>query len=372
MTGWRALLLAAVVAGCCPRVAVETPSTPRPPVQLTFIDDHNFAPSTMFEGLRFGGISALAFDHPNNALIALSDAHDDNRPARLYRLRLRLSERELDAHIIGMIRLGGAFTDGHLDPEGLAHDASGKWLISTEGNGEVTPRFGPALFRIDADGAVLSQHALPDAMTPTPTGELTHGVVHNKGLEGLTASPSGRVFFTVSEIPLVQDGPEASFARGGHLRILRLDTSLVVTAEHHYITEPVPKLASDHIERVLNGVSALCALDDERVLVMERAVVRAAGVYHNRIQVYEVNLAGAADVSALISLEGHANSVSKRLALDLDDVVAQFEEGKRSLDNFEAMALGPPLPSGQTTLLLASDDNFKDSQRTALLAFALQ
>ena len=63
--------------------------------------------------------------------------------------------------------------------------------------------------------------------------------------------------------------------------------------------------------------------------------------------------------------------VQKRLVLDLDSVRTQFSEGYQVLDNYEGMCLGPRLPSGERTLLLISDNNYNDSQRTSLLAFRM-
>ena len=57
--------------------------------------------------------------------------------------------------------------------------------------------------------------------------------------------------------------------------------------------------------------------------------------------------------------------------LDLDSVKDRFSEGFRRLDNYEGMSFGPQLPNGDRTLLLVSDDNYSNQQRTSLLAFRL-
>ena len=62
----------------------------------------------------------------------------------------------------------------------------------------------------------------------------------------------------------------------------------------------------------------------------------------------------------------------KELLLDLDDIVPDLSPGYQSLDNFEAMGLGPVLPDGGRILLVVSDDNFQDTQRTAFLLGARQ
>lgn len=351
-----------IAAACCPAPPDVPPSVPAPlpssPPSLTFVDDYNFATGTIYEDLRLGGISALSWDPDRERLLALSDAHREHAPARMYELDVRVDDRELSARLTGMTLLTGPFSSGTLDPEGMTRVAPGLWVVSTEGDGEVTPRLPPMLYRVKADGTVLSEHALPDAFTPTPEGPLTHGLRHNKGFEGLTASPAGDVLFAINEAPVVQDGEPATFEHGARLRLLKMNAQLEVVSEHRYLTEPVPRLADENVQKAQNGVSALCALDDTVVLVMERAAVKADGKYQNRIQIYEVRI-------------GVERELDKRLVLDLDDVVHAFEEGARRLDNFEAMALGPVLPSGARSLILGTDDNFKDEQRTVLLAFAL-
>jgi len=42
-----------------------------------------------------------------------------------------------------------------------------------------------------------------------------------------------------------------------------------------------------------------------------------------------------------------------------------------TLDNVEGLEFGPVLPDGRRSLVLISDDNFSDSQKTQVLLFAL-
>ena len=86
-----------------------------------------------------------------------------------------------------------------------------------------------------------------------------------------------------------------------------------------------------------------------------------------------VDLEDATDVAALSTLQnGDWRPAQKELLLDLDDIVANLLPGYQSLDNFEAMGLGPPPPDGGRSLLVVSDDNFQDSQRTSFLLFRLK
>ena len=87
-----------------------------------------------------------------------------------------------------------------------------------------------------------------------------------------------------------------------------------------------------------------------------------------------VSLAGATDVSSLESLKGQTDILpaAKTLLVDLSEVNGLSTDLGPSLDNFEGMTFGPRLPDGRATVLVVSDDNFRESQRTWFLLFAIQ
>ena len=63
--------------------------------------------------------------------------------------------------------------------------------------------------------------------------------------------------------------------------------------------------------------------------------------------------------------------MEKSLVLDLSSIVGEFGEGYQKLDNYEGMCFGPVLEDGSQTVLMISDDNYSERQRTSLLAFRL-
>ena len=67
-----------------------------------------------------------------------------------------------------------------------------------------------------------------------------------------------------------------------------------------------------------------------------------------------------------------ARPVSKRLLVDFKDLIPRWPRELANLDNFEALAFGPPLPDGRRTLIVASDDNFRATQHTVFVWFALE
>ena len=56
--------------------------------------------------------------------------------------------------------------------------------------------------------------------------------------------------------------------------------------------------------------------------------------------------------------------MSKTLATDPADVAA--------VDNLEGITLGPLLPDGRQSVILVSDDNFRTTEVTQFLAFAVR
>ena len=125
------------------------------------------------------------------------------------------------------------------------------------------------------------------------------------------------------------------------------------------------------------GLVELLALSESVLLALERDYVMdeerdGSGV--NRARLFRVELEGATDVSSVDALADEASNirpVRKELLLDFDDIVPRLTEGFRALDNFEALGLGPTLPDGGRSLVVASDDNFQSSQRTAFLLFRM-
>lgn len=123
-----------------------------------------------------------------------------------------------------------------------------------------------------------------------------------------------------------------------------------------------------------NGLSDLLALSDSTLLTLERACLSGAPgtPAFNPVRLFEVELAGADDVSALESLAGRTPRLArKRLVADLTRWRPQLPAPLAALSNFEGVAFGPPGPGGRRTVMLVSDDNFRLTQTTAFVWLAL-
>ena len=90
------------------------------------------------------------------------------------------------------------------------------------------------------------------------------------------------------------------------------------------------------------------------------------------MRVYEASFADATDVAGLSSLAGQTPvSATKRLVVDLASWIPSFPPALATLSNIEGMSFGPPGPNGERTVMLVSDDNFRATQTTAFIWFAL-
>ena len=158
--------------------------------------------------------------------------------------------------------------------------------------------------------------------------------------KSLTRDASGQ-FWTANEEALKADGPTSTAAKGTIVRLLRLDRDLRPTGQWAYLTDPVAgaQILSDRG----TGLSDLAALPDGRFIALERSF----GTEGLRIRLYEVDLAGATEVSKLPRLAGADVVVARK------HLLWQYASLN---DNFEGIGLGPELEDGSRSVVLVSDD----------------
>ena len=370
---FSALLLVAC-AGCAEDVGRAPES-----LKLDFLADFNFPPGSRFADEELGGISAVVYDAASESWLALSDA---KLRSRLFTLTTTFEDGELSVEPVEATFLvekaGESFGDNRLDPEGLVATPWGTLLVSTEADLRQEPVEQAKLLEFDRSGRLVRGFTIPPkCVVEGESGD--KGVRHNRGFESLTLAPDGARLYVGTESPLLQDGPEASFDRPGFSRILEYEVSgreLVRRGEYVYPVGPLAPVEGFGDVEVFTGLVELVALSDARLLALERDFIREKegdkrSVTRGRI--FVVDLEDASDVAALSTLQnGDWRPAQKELLLDLDDIVPELSPGYQSLDNFEAMGLGPLLPDGGRSLLVVSDDNFQDTQRTAFLLFRLK
>ncbi|WP_055123348.1 esterase-like activity of phytase family protein [Corynebacterium oculi] len=311
----------------------------------------------------FGGISGLErltdTDGPDNSAeyLALSDDSAENGPSRAYRLSIPTDPHGAEPTIAGTVILrdsdGQPYAPRAVDPESVRILPNGTVAWTSEGWAKDSNFRSPAVIVSEASGRELSRLKVPAYHAPNPEG--TVGVRHNKANEGL-AVVSEDVVMTANEGALAQDGPMNTEEQGMRVRLTQYSVS---TGEP--VAEYALEVGALYPGAKDRGISEIIAGDDGSFYVIERGYVAGEG---NRGEIYRLTLDGATDVLGTPALTGAEVPVRKELVFD-------FSELPDHPDNIEALAWAPRLSDGRAQLLVMSDDNFSDKQRTLLHRIAL-
>jgi hypothetical protein len=265
--------------------------------------------------------------------------------ATLYGLTVNLNPATgavISASITSSLALGAGS-----DREGVAYYAGNASVYVSDETGATIREY-----RL-SDGAVL-QTIQPSSFGAGNPFEVFEDVRSTLSLESLSLQAGHQSLWTANEEALVGDG--AASVPGADpatvVRLQRFNSSLTPAGQWAYevdaISGDVPGVT---LER--SGVSDVAVLPNGKVLVLEREVgwVTGQGVRF-RSRLYEVDFAGATDVSSIDELDGASYTpVGKDL----------LWEGLFSNENFEGVSLGPALSGADDfSLLLISDDQNGD------------
>ncbi|ANL46889.1 phytase-like protein [Rhizobium phaseoli] len=332
-------------------------------ISLSYLGEFVIATGQMENGVEFGGISGLDFDAATGHYLAISDDRSDKAPARFYELDVNVDASGLKAvsivkHVTLKDKNGEPFAAKTVDPESIRFGKDGIYWGS-EGDAKVLL---PPFIRVAApDGSFLREFKLPEGFAPTI--DKSAGIRDNLAFEDLAIAPSGDVFVGV-EAALYQDGPKPSLTTGSLSRIIRYDGATgEPKAQYVYPVSPIPQAAAKADGGNDNGMSEMLALDDHRLLAVERSYAEGVG---NNIKIMMMDLADATDISAIASLAKYDQRVvpvRKSQILDLRAIGLVP-------DNIEAMSLGKA-KDGTDVLILGSDNNFSAAQKTQFYAFKI-
>lgn len=294
---------------------------------------------TTYEGAYVGNLSALARD-TDGRIAALSDRSALSTLGagpRPERVRALADER-------------GA----PLDSEALAVDRDGTYLIASETE--------PSVRRYDHEGRTLERLEVPGELRPAPAGR----AVANQTFEGLTLAGGGRTLIAAMEGPLTGDGTD-EWGRP----LVRMQTWRRATDGPSHLSHPFQPSHPFHLARQYRypvdrtlGVSEIAALDDGRLLVLERGFTAGVG---NTVRLYEADPRRA----------GGARPLPKKLLADLGDcpslgASSPQPQANPLLDNIEGMVVAGRASGGRLRVLLVSDDNQSPRQVTRLYALTVR
>ncbi|MGE0860377.1 MAG: esterase-like activity of phytase family protein [Gammaproteobacteria bacterium] len=334
---------------------------------------------------RVGFFSDLYFDPHRNEWWGLSDRGPGGGTLN-YETRVQRFTLDID-HVTGAISNfqvaqtirfsdGGAALNG-LAPSpasalGNAFDPEGFVINPKNGNFIVSDEYG-RVGEFTRDGELVKPYALPEDVIPkagdavdytaTPP-TLTNGREPNRGFEGLAVSPDGNFAYAMLQNGAIQDGWSGG-TRGVYSRILKFDTATGdLVAQYAY------KLESSGQGR---GISALVALNDHELLVLERnnrGIGVGATLASPDKNVYRIDLNGADDVTGVdlpgtgalpTGVDAVVKNPTKFLDLDADTLA---ELGNKSPEKWEGLAVGPRLANGDFMLLAGTDNDYSVTQNS--------
>jgi hypothetical protein len=253
-----------------------------------------------------------------------------------------------------------------LDPEGIRIGLGGTVFIADE--------YGPFIYEFSLAGKRLRSIKLPSKFLPEciaakPEDELPPhnkaGRQPNRGMEGLAISPDGSTLIGIMQSPLIQDGGlDAMNKRVGiNSRIVTIQLSTGKAKEYVY-----------PLESGSNGISEIIAVDDQRLLVLERDSL--GGLETKCKKVFLINMEGASDVSEVASLPSKqlpddVKAVQKKLLIDLLQPTYGLA-GANFPEKVEGLAFGPDLADGRKLLIITADNDFVATAPFRVFGFAIE
>ena len=166
----------------------------------------------------------------------------------------------------------------------------------------------------------------------------TSNIKSNFGFEAFTYNPETGWFWTTTEAPL---NSETVLPR--LLRLQSFDADGEPAGRFFYQTGE-PQKTSENTTAYVFGIPALAALDDGRLLVLEREVYVPKGSFWDKLTTSFTRT----DIFVVDPVHDSAGVLRKSL-------LCSFRTGALDLANYEGMCLGPTLPDGRRTLLLIAD-----------------
>lgn len=355
-------------------------------ISIDYLTDTTVTHNLQFQKTTVGGLSSHFYDEKKGGIYSLSDDKGQINESRFYFLKTTIEKAKTEKEKTEKYSLTIEPTElffiaqdrnkkikESLDPESMIRLPSGNFLIGSEGDNQKKPKIKPRFLEVTPEGKWLRDLPIPEKFIPESTGLQKKGIRNNNGFEAMSIAPSGKWFVAAAESSLLQDGPEADFKKGALIRFvkyeLRGDKDFVPTEEWAYQADPIQKRGETGVIAG-SGISEILFLNESQLLVLERGGVLDFGKYTNDLKLFLVTLDKDQDISKFLKMPRKVKALKKTLVLNFDQILPLLKEPK-SLDNLEAMALGPKLPDGRASLLFGSDNNFQALQRTLFILFAI-
>jgi hypothetical protein len=275
----------------------------------------------------------------------------DDTDNKLYPLVLAINRSDGSLAEAGISIGAGVIMSGGNDMEGCAFDpCSGGVWISQETSALIR-EFDPAT-------GTLSRSA--------PVPAVQRQCVGNYSLEALTISGDGRTMWTCNEESLKCDGTNSTLTAGTTVRLTKFSRTSVydnwtLAGQWAYLTRPIGESSGMYlVSNARSGVSALTALPDGTLLVLERGYGGWGSLADDfKNYIYAVDFSGATDVTNIKSL--------KDADYTLVGKVEVFKNITFKVVNYEGMCLGPQLSDGSVALVVIADGGSGGNEKVMTL-----
>lgn len=196
-----------------------------------------------------------------------------------------------------------------------------------------------------------------DRFMEIPDNMLKDRIVKNMGFESLTYNSQQELFWTTTEGTLPADGPTATMKNPQVRNRLRLQSfGLDLEPAKQYAYEMDMPTCKSREGQLVHGVSDMLALDDGRIIIMEREAYIAKNYLGSycTIKLYAVNPAQGTSISSSTNMKNLPSEafLKKELVYTTTTHLRMFQ---MNFANFEGICLGPQLHDGTQTILLISD-----------------
>ena len=318
--------------------------TDRQPCDLKFTLYNQYNLSSVTPKGQYSGITYVDDGY---GLLKFAMVHDKQKGGAISYLRLILN-RTIGFSVTPYSceqTPGNAASSEDRDAEGIAWvPATGTFFVAGEDQ---------RIVEYDADGYPTGRElSIPEDMTSA-------GIQHDYGFESLTYNAATDLLWTTTEHPLKRDTDAASILPADRplVRLQSFDRESLEPARRYLYLCDAPEGISAGAKSYVHGVSDLCALDDGRLIVMEREVLvpqsYVGGWCHVKLYVVD-------------PVHDPGGILSKSLATDFWTVLGI----SLTLANYEGMCLGP-VCDGKQTLLLVCDSQGGAGKSTFLGDFHL-
>ncbi|WP_291870600.1 esterase-like activity of phytase family protein [Maribacter sp.] len=325
-------------------------------ISIKFIDEYIFPQQQLYKNTLVGGLSGIDFNKGKWYFIC----DDSNTPIRFYTATIDydlqgFSNVTLTDVVVFKGENGEPLSSGIADPESIRVTKNNTVVWSSEGgtNGGVNPFVREA----SLNGDFIRSFTVADKFKVSADENM--GPRNNGVFESLSLAANSRDYWTATELPLKQDGPEPKTEDAvTPVRIVNISEDGNFEKEFVYELNSVPKPAINGTNLEINGLVELLAYDTNKFLALERSF--SSGYLDgggNTVKIYDVDISNATDVSGVTKLAGEVYTASsKELIFDFDSI--RNELTNATVDNIEGITFGPNFENGNRSLVVIADDNF--------------